>query len=254
MESLELKKPKTVSGVNLDFSMFSRDDLINLILQRSGVLYDLPHPGLPIKAWIRGDRAPLEEQVDRIGAEIAQRAFAIISSEFEAMCPALDRLAPRRIADIGCGYGLADLLFHRATGAEMVLIDTEENAHRHFGFQDEGAAYADLAKARAFLEANGVDGASIRTVNPSQESLSSLRKVNLAVSLLSCGFHFPVSTYGKFFDQNVTKTGAVILTLRKRFDELAALARLGRITVLDDSRPNSSLVVMEKRWGRPAFD
>ena len=251
---MELKKAETVGGAALDVSMFSRGDLLNLILQRSEVLYDVPAPGRLIKAWSGGNSAPLEAEVDRLGSEIARRAFAVIAAEFEAMRPVLGHLAPKRIADIGCGYGLADLLFHRATGAEIVLIDTEENAHRHFGFQDEGAAYADLAKARAFLEANGVDGAAIRTVNPSRESLSSVRKVHLAVSLLSCGFHFPVSTYSEFFDQQVTKTGAVILTLRKRFDELAALARLGRITILDESRPNSSLVVMEKRWGRPAFD
>lgn len=246
---MKLEKSQRSSGANLDFSMFSRGDLLNLILQRSGVLFDIPRPGIPIKAWIRGDSGPLEQQVDRLGHEIAQRAFSIIFSEFEAMRPALDRLAPKRIADIGCGYGLADLLIHRATGAEILLIDTEENDHRHFGFEHEGAAYANLNKARAFLEANGVDGAAITTLNPHRNSLSELRKVNLAVSLLSCGFHYPVATYSEFFDQRVMKSGAVILTLRERFDELATLARLGRITVLDDSRPNSSLVLMEKRWG-----
>ncbi|MCC6008884.1 MAG: class I SAM-dependent methyltransferase, partial [Rhodobacteraceae bacterium] len=145
-----------------------------------------------------------------------------------------------------CGYGLADLLIHRSTGAELVLIDIEANDQRHFGFRDEGAAYADLAKARAFLEANGVDSAAITTRNLRHESLTDLRKVQLAVSFLSCGFHYPVSTYADFFEQQVTKSGAVILDLRERFDELAALARFGRITILDDSRRNSALVLMEK--------
>lgn len=240
-------KAKADSNETLDFSMFSRGDLLNLILQRSEVLYDIPRPGRLIQAWMRGNSAPLEAQVDRLGPEIAQRAFSVIETEFEAMRPVLDRLAPKRIADIGCGYGLVDLLFHRATGADMVLIDTEENDHRHFGFQPEGAAYADLAKARAFLEANGVGSAAITTLNPHKDSLSDLRKVNLAVSLLSCGFHFPVATYSAFFEEQVTKTGAVILTLRERFDELAELARLGRITILDNSRPKSSLVLMDKR-------
>lgn len=244
---MAVKKAKAKSSGKMDFSMFSRGDLLNLILQRSEVLHDVPRSGRLIRAWMRGNSAPLEEQVDRLGPEIAERAFTVIDSEFGVMRPALDRLAPRRVADIGCGYGLVDLLIHRATGAEIVLIDTEQNEHRHFGFQDEGAAYADLSKARAFLEANGVDSAAITTLNPLHDPLSKLRKVNLAISLLSCGFHFPVSTYGAFFDQQITKNGAVILNMRKRFEELAELARLGRITILDDTRPSSSMVLMEKR-------
>ncbi|MCC6008532.1 MAG: class I SAM-dependent methyltransferase, partial [Rhodobacteraceae bacterium] len=86
----------------LDVSMFSRGDLLNLILQRSEVLDDIPRPGRLIKAWTEGNPAPLEEQVERLGPEIARRAFARIRTECEVLDPVLKRLAPKRVADIGC--------------------------------------------------------------------------------------------------------------------------------------------------------
>lgn len=237
---------ETVQGEALDVSMFTRGDLANLVLQRSEVLHDVERPGRIIRAWSGGDPAPLEAQVDRLGPEIAHRAHAAIAAEFAALAPVLERLKPAVVADIGCGYGLADLMIYRATGAQLQLIDIEENENRHFGFAEEGSAYADLAKARAFLEGNGVPGAAIATCNPKRERLDDLPRCDLAISLLSCGFHYPVEIYMDFFTHRVKPGGAIVLTLRERATQEDSLAGLGRLTRLDWGRKGAALVLVEK--------
>lgn len=51
----------------LDVGCLDRGDLINLILQRSEVMYDLPRAGQVIRAWGGGDMAPMEAEIDRLG-------------------------------------------------------------------------------------------------------------------------------------------------------------------------------------------
>lgn len=231
----------------LQFGAFGRDDLLNLILQRSEVLRDVPRHGQVIRAWNGGDTAPILAQVDRLGAEIARRAAAVIHAEYLALRPLLLELKPRRIADIGCGYALFDLFAARDLGAALLLIDLESNERRHFGFAEAGAAYSSLAVARAFLEANGVPPQAIETLNPAAADPIAAGPADLAVSFLSCGFHYPVETYLEYFDRAVAPGGAVIVDLRRTTAEpqMAALARLGALTDLP-APPKARRVLLQK--------
>lgn len=224
--------PATPAG--LDLAALGPDDLMNLVLQRSEVLAGLPRPGEIVRAWEAGDEGPIRGAVATLGAAIAERAAAVIHAEYLALRPLLAALAPARVADIGCGYGLFDLFLARDLGARVVLIDIEANARRHFGFAAEGAAYTSLATARALLQANGVTPDRIVTLNPEREPLAAAGQVDLAVSFLSCGFHYPVDGYLDFLGGQVRPGGALILDLRERTADrqLAALAPLGRIETL----------------------
>jgi len=232
----------------LDVSMFSRDDLRNMILQRSEVLYDATRPGQIIKAWGAGDVAPIEGQIDRLGDEIARRTAAVIHAEYKAMRAALTDLAPKRVADIGCGYAMWDLFAHRDLGCDLVLIDIEANSHRHFGFAEEGAAYTDLGVAKAFLAANGVAAAQIMPLNPNRDDLAAKAgRIDLAVSFTSCGFHYPVSAYLDFFRDQVAPQGAVLLDLRsKQADgQVWDLTPMGPITTLP-GHPKAWRILLRK--------
>lgn len=125
-----------ISGTDpsaLDYSMLGHSDLVNVVLQRSEILHDVKAARNVIRAWIDGDPAPLDEIVETMGAVLAQRAVRMIHTEFELLRPLLDRLKPARIADIGCGYGFFDLFVHNRYGSDLLLIDIEDNDHRHFG-------------------------------------------------------------------------------------------------------------------------
>ncbi|MCO8146274.1 class I SAM-dependent methyltransferase [Rhodovulum tesquicola] len=244
-------RPNTAEAeaAELDCSVFDRDDLVNIILQRSEVLADIPDAGRLVKAWSTGETRGIEAVVADRGARIARDAAAVVAREFAALRPHLDPVAPGRIADIGCGYAFFDLFAARAYGAELTLIDLEANAHRHFGFETEGAAYSDLGRARAFLIANGVDSGRIRTLNPARADPLTLPQVELAVSFLACGFHFPVDAYIAFFRDRVAPGGRILLDLRMRnFKPQARLLEtLGTLCVIRESRKSARVLIERSR-------
>jgi len=231
----------------LSFAAFGQDDLANLVLQRSEVLWDVPRAGRVIRAWNAGDAAPITAEVARLGDDIARRAAAVIHAEYLALAPLLAELQPKRIADIGCGYAMFDLFAARDLAADLLLIDLEANERRHFGFAEAGAAYSSLAVARAFLEQNGIASGRIETLNPGAADPVSARPVDLAVSFLSCGFHYPVSTYLDYFARAVAPGGAIILDLRETSaaEQIELLAPLGALTDLP-APPKARRVVLRK--------
>ena len=86
----------------------------------------------------------------------------------------------------------------------------------------------------ALLTANGVPGDRIVTWNPNREDLPDGPPIDLAVSFLSCGFHYPIDMYMPFFELAVAPKGAVILDLRGgQADAMVdKLELLGRVRVL----------------------
>ena len=218
----------------LDVTAFQHGDLVNLILQRSEVLWDFNKPGAIIRSWNNGDMAPINAAVDRLGEDIARRAAAVIHAEFRSLAPVLSQITMARIADIGCGYAFFDLFAAKEYGCEVVLIDLEQNERRHFGFQSDGAAYTSLDVARKMMVRNGISDQSIRALNPGKDDLTTCSDIDLAVSFLSCGFHYPVDSYISFFENSVGKNGSVILDLRagKSGEQLVALAGIGSISYL----------------------
>ncbi len=228
----ELLADPNIAQMNL--SSLTDDDLINLILQRSEVLYDQPKGGKVIRAWQKGNNRPIQAEVSRLGTEVARRAAAVVYGEYQSLADTLKSFAPKRIADIGCGYAFFDLFAARDLEAKVLLIDHEVNEHRHFGFQAEGAAYSSLVVARKLLEDNAVESSAIETLNPRDQPPEEAAPVDLVVSFLSCGFHYPVDSYLPFIDKVLVSGGVAIFDLR--MDTAAAqskqLETFGTITDL----------------------
>lgn len=232
---------------SLDTSAFSKQDILNLILQRSEIIRDQDNHNRYIKAWTQGNSAPIMELIEKLGADlIAKRAGAVIFLEYLEMKPIFEKDPPKKVADIGCGYAFFDLFLARDFGCEVVLIDLEQNDHKHFGFENEGAAYSNLDVARKLLADNGLEDGSIFTLNPEKDKLNKVRNVDFAFSFISCGFHYPWQTYQRFFKTSLNKGGAVILDLRRR-KSLAAqadMAELGTVEVIGGSANGSADRVM----------
>jgi hypothetical protein len=185
-----------------------------------------------------------------MGSEIALRCAAVIHAEYKALKPVLDAIKPRRIADIGCGYAMFDLFAARDYKADLMLIDLESNERRHFGFQEQGAAYSSLSVAKAFLTDNGIKATKVATFNPETAQFDDAKPVDLAVSFLSCGFHYPIGTYLPFFRSTVTARGAIIVDLRAASadEQIKDLQSLGTIVDLD-APPKARRVHVSKTGG-----
>lgn len=253
-DQADIKQDKTrqnqlIDPEQLDVTMFDEPDLLNFILQRSEILFDIPRAGRMIRDWSNGSTGALDTVVAEKGRVLAQRAIATIGAEFEKLRPVLDTIPNKSVADIGCGYAVFDLYLARAYNSKLTLIDLEANDHRHFGFESEGAAYSDLDTAVRFLESNGVAAKSIQKMNPEKADIMSLEPVDLALSFLACGFHFPIDGYLDFFAQKVKPGGHILLDLRKKTfqEQCSKLDDLGEVTILDDAQKYARVLV--KRAG-----
>lgn len=225
----------------VDFSMFSVQDVANLVLQRS----EVTESAAAVRAWTEGVDAPLLDLARAERDAIMHGVLEIARRQCEIFLDATDALQPKRIADIGCGYAFAALVLYHRYGCDLVLIDIEDGAHRHFGFETEGAGYSDLGQARRFLEANGVPPEKILTLNPRHEDLAMAGQLDLVISQISCGFHYPANTYDSFYRDQLADGGAVVLDIRKGSGGVPFLKKLGPIEILE-RQPKYSTVLARK--------
>ncbi len=234
---------------SLDVGMFDDTDILNVVLQRSQVLFDVPRGGRLIRRWTDGDGVPLQNVIDQKGYELVKRAIAMACIEYQTLKAHLPASSISSVADIGCGYAFIDLFINRDFSADLTLIDIEESEVRDFGFQQEGAGYSNLRKAKAFLVANGISPEKISLVNPNKTDVTTTAEVDLAISLLSCGFHYPVSTYSAYFAKKLRQGGTAILDIRdKNFAEQAdAIAQIGEVSEKYEIVRRTKRFVVSKR-------
>jgi len=227
----------------LDTNSLDDSDVLNLILQRSEIIRDQDNYDRYIKAWTRNDNAPILELINKVGRDtLIRRAAAFIYLEFKQLKPVFDENAPDYVADIGCGYGLFDLFIAKEYGSTLALIDLERNDNRHFGFEDSGAAYSSLANTDTFLKANGVTQSKVKTYNPEIDDLNEIRNLDYAFSFISCGYHYPLSTYEQFFKESVRKNGRIIVDIRARKlgDTMLEVSHYGYTRALAKAANNSA--------------
>lgn len=216
---------------SIDFSMIGASQVFDLCLQRSNRLGKI----IPKRAKAGDDwNGLMQAAVVEHRHTILDAVFDEIEDIFTKIAPQIERIAPHRLADLGCGQAFIDLLIHRRFGCDLVLIDIEESSDLHFGFAEEGAGYADLANARAFLVANAVPDSAITTINPRKARLEDIGTVDMAISLLSCGFHYPVSTYDAFFKSQVSK--AILLDCRRNKGGDKDLKAYGQVEAVGEEK------------------
>ena len=198
---------------------FSDQDVINLILQRSEIIKDQTRSGKAVKDWTQGDATQLRSIAEKLGDDLIYRAAGIIWLEYMEIFESIQTLSTLKVADIGCGYALFDYFLYEDFKSDIFLIDIEETKERHFGFSKSGAAYSSLPVARQFLQDNGVPTEKIFCLNPEQDNVMDLPEMDLVVSFISCGFHYPVATYDNFFKNRIRPGGGIILDVRaQRFE------------------------------------
>ena len=200
---------------SLNISALNESDMVNLILQRSEIIRDQPRFNRYIKAWTKGDDAPMQDLINRMGIEtLTRRAAAYIYLEYLQLRPIFEKRNPKKVADIGCGYALFDLFLAKDYGTDLVLIDLESNENRHFGFKSEGAAYSSLGTAKNLLTDNGIPTKSIETINPEVTDVAKFKNLDYAFSFISCGYHYPWQTYRDLFLNGVADDGSIIIDIR----------------------------------------
>lgn len=155
-----------------------------------------------------------------------EKLFALdLRKKFFLMKPYLPKNINRSI-DIGCGIAGINIFLARhylPTKPEIWLLDKNDDSPNRFehyaGFQKETAAYNDLALSNFILQKNNIPGSQIFTVNVAKDDFPN-KKFDVVISLLSWGFHYPVSYYLNTVRQNITKSSVVFIDIRRETNGL----------------------------------
>jgi SAM-dependent methyltransferase len=171
--------------------------------------------GLYLEGWLR--RRAIEQAYVRE-----------IEADFQSIKPYLPATAAS-IMDIGCGIAALDALLFEHYGEQepvLYLVDRSELSGRiYFGFRGEAAFYNSLGRAKRTLLVNGVPHYRIRTIEaPGDELLPNVAPLDLVISILSWGFHFPISTYLNCVCDCLAPNGRLIVDVRRNTDGLERLA------------------------------
>lgn len=101
--------------------------------------------------------------------------------------------SPLFVLDVGSGMGGTDVLLYRKYKSSFHLLDKNfEDSEIQYGFSESPSRYNNFELTRQFMLLNGVPKGKFAFYS----HFPPLRmRYNLIMSLISCGFHYPLITY-----------------------------------------------------------
>lgn len=123
----------------------------------------------------------------------------------------------KNVLDIGCGIAGIDLFLYRHYhGAiDLHLLDKDGTSEIYYDFEQQGAFYNSLSLARTFLTMNGLPESRVHAYEATRDGFPKHPKFDLVISLISWGFHYPISTYGERVRESLAPEGRLILDVRR---------------------------------------
>jgi SAM-dependent methyltransferase len=159
----------------------------------------------------------------------------------------------RSLLDIGCGIGGIDLFLYRhykySDPMQVYLLDkTRIEPQVYYLFEPKGAFYNSLEIAKEMLVGNGVDSQHIHLIEANDNNtIDVVQSFELVISLISWGFHYPVSTYLHHVYQALADEGVLILDVRKGTSGEAELRdKFSNIKVAVEREKYKRLVAIKK--------
>jgi len=197
-----------------------------ILLQRTGYL---PRVNKIIKGIDKLSPVPIHENlmgiISRINSNYVKKLFVDdMRKEFYS----IEDYLPENccsILDIGCGVAGIDVFladYYDQTNLKIYLLDkTKTENSIWYGFHSEGAFYNSLVVAKKLLTNNGIPSNRITSLEVNKQNEINIdQKIDLIISLISWGFHYPVNTYVEKVYQLLNKNGVVILDIRNKTNGL----------------------------------
>lgn len=145
-----------------------------------------------------------------------------ILEDYEIIKPYLHKNVSR-ILDIGCGVAGIDVFLYENYGCsselEFFLLDRTEISNKvYYMFEREAAFYNSLEAAKLMLLSNGIKEKQIHLISVKPDYQISLSSVDLVISLISWGYHYPISVYLEKVYELLNCGGKLIVDVRKGSD------------------------------------
>lgn len=234
--------------VSLGYSISQRQAHA-LLLQRTGYQprWAVLARRLGLSAWYDGRLAA------RLSSRKRERYSELYRRECRAEAASLVSCFPhevREIVDIGCGLAGPDIELARLLPkANFTLVDQDEfDTRPHYGYEEVASSYNSLQETKKFLGQNGVADGRLRTVNVLAEDFPDDREVDVVISLISWGFHYPVETYARLVFNILRPGGAAIIDVRagtqgvERLREVFGVANVDEVASPHDGIPRMRAV------------
>lgn len=125
------------------------------------------------------------------------------------------------VLDIGAGLAAIDVYIYKHYAPmvpKIYLLDRQGVSEKiYYDFFPTASKYNCFSQTLEFMEANGVDRSTVMCFDADADEHKKLfqYKFDIIISLLSCGFHYPVSTYIDLIKFTLNDSGVCILDLRK---------------------------------------
>ena len=146
----------------------------------------------------------------------------------------------KSVLDIGCGLGITDLClfehYGRSDGIHFYLFDKTEFADRlYFGFKDNAGVSNDLEMTKNLLIDYGISPSKLTTIEADKNNLLGLKGIDLVISSIAWGFHFPVSTYLEEVVNLMGENSVLILDLRSNTGGFEDLSKRFHVETIENS-------------------
>lgn len=156
----------------------------------------------------------------------------------------------KRILDIGCGFAETSRILQQRHGCELWLLEgdftTTADRDRPSGYGETSTMqfYTPVDRLRAQWDTQGM---TYRFVDANSIDIPSDIQFDLVTSHLSCGFHYPVSTYADVIRRHRTEDCVVAMNIRRKtYDRRTdADGWRPRARILGDQYGKHSLVSLE---------
>ena len=161
-------------------------------------------------------------------SSVLRGAVTVYAALRDHLPPRIDGIAPN-IMDIGCGLGFYDILVLERYNfnASITLVDrtTKVNtpsAYSHdrvFEYHNDSSTfgfYSSLECAVDTLVRNGAKRENVHALSASRAALAALphETFDMIFSMMSWGFHYPVSTYADIVFRLLKPGGRLVLDVR----------------------------------------
>jgi SAM-dependent methyltransferase len=233
----------TIPDEAVKFIAFQRTEVLRF---RKTFVYSMLKRIMPSSLYNFGVRLESRfsaERIKRYYASDIDREFASIREFLPSDCTS--------ILDIGCGVAGIDALLYRHfadSRPDVFLLDkTQVEDSVFYGFKRTGAFYNSLETARTMLVNNGVPTDRVHLVEATPDNAINVETpVDLVVSLISWGFHYPVDTYLHRVHELMNDHARLILDVRKDTGGHEALTRtFGQIEVIADEAKYERLLCVK---------
>lgn len=206
----------------IPFILFQRTGYLRpQILSSLAQVLDKRIPLPMYKYFVKAESLLFSSKVKRLYHDDLRNDYCMIKEYLPTECS--------KVLDIGCGIAGIDFFLFGHYGEshmDFFLLDKDDvNKRIYYGFRATGAFYNSLAVSKTMLNKNGIPLDNIHLISATTDNNINVKnaKVELIVSLLSWGYHYPVTTYLDQAFMVLKPGGAMILDVRKEtagLDEL----------------------------------